>query len=269
MLLPKMRLRKIIPPLNSQHSNIGSSGGVAGKINVVGWILYHKQALLAAWACTICFLLGMLGRDSITLPSTLMSEPHSRMNVTTNLVTPNVTTRSIRQNYDLIIAILMSSTDMDEVDRVRKMYSRYFHLPSVAKHVDNDWSHRVVLVVPDDYAPSSGHLRLFAKLDVGIFRVQATNSLTRRAEMTRALMAISDHVEFSYLIVAESETFLCLNHVISFIQNLPDYIDRPRLYAGQLTKCGPIQEIGNPLYDPNFVDTTLGQLPCQPVYHPV
>ncbi len=268
MLLPKMRLRKIIPPLNSHHSNIGSSGGVAGKINVVGWILYHKQALLAALGCTICFLLGRLGRDSILLHPTLFSKPHSRMNVTTNLVTPYVT-RSIRQNYDLIIAVLVPSADTDEVDRVRKIYSRYFQRPSIANHVDSDWSHRVVLVVPDDNAPCSGYLRLFAKLDVGIFHVRAANSLTRRAEMTRALMAISDHVDFSYLIVAESETFLCLNHVTSFIQNLPNNIDRPRLYAGQLTKCGPIQKVGNPLYDPNFVDTTLGQLPCQPVYHPV
>ncbi len=258
-----------IPLLNRYHSDIGPSGCVAGKGGVIGWILYKKQVLLAALGCIICFLLGMLGRNSVPLPPTLKSELHSRMTLeTTKIVTRNVS-QNIRYNYDLIIAVLVSSTEGEEVERVRKTYSRYFYQPGISNHVHKDWSHRVVLVVPDDNAPYNGYLRIFAKLDVGIFRVRATNGLTRRAKMTRALMAISEQIGFSFLIVAKSDTFLCLNRVISFIQNLPDNIDQPRLYAGRLTKCGPIQAEGHPLYDPEFLDATLGQLPCHPVYHPV
>ncbi len=149
------------------------------------------------------------------------------------------------------------------------MYSRYFYQPGIFGHVHKGWSHRVLLVVPDENAPDNGYLRLFAKPDVGIFYVRASNGLKRRVEMTRALMAISEHIGFSFLIKADSDTFPCLHRTISFIQNLSYHIDRRRLYAGNFVECGQLHPEGHPFYDPVFLNTTLGQLPCHPVYHQV
>ncbi len=264
-----MRLRKI-PLLISHHSNIGSSGGVAGKINVVGWILYHKQALLAALGCTICFLLGMLERDAVSLPPTLMSDPHSRMNVeTTNIVTPNAT-ENIRYNYDLIIAVLVQFTEGDEVDRVRKVYSRYADEPGKIGGIDKNWSHRVLLVVADENAPDVGLLDLYATPDVGIFRVRARDGYRHIAEKTKALMAISEHINFSYLAKTDSDTFPCLHYIMDIILNLPDNLYHPRLYAGQLSTCGRLPlDVDHRWFDPEFAKATLGQMPCHPVFNHV
>ncbi len=267
MLMPKMSLSET-PLLNSHHSNIGSSTGVEGKPNVIGWILYKKKPLLAVWACTICFLLGRLGRDTVSLPRTLMSDPHSRMNVeTTNIVTPNAT-ENIRYNYDLIIAVLVKFTEGDEVDRVRKIYSRYADEPGKIGDIDKDWSHRVLLVVADENAPDVGLLDLYATPDVGIFRVRARDGYEHIAEKTKALMAISEHINFSYLTKADSDTFPYLYYIMDVIRNLPD-LDPLRLYAGTLAKLGRVRDKGHRWFDPEFANATLGQLPRHPVYHQV
>ncbi len=174
-----------------------------------------------------------------------------------------------RRSYDLIVAVLVLSEEGAEADRVRKIYSRCAVEPGKMGDVDKGWSHRVLLVVADENAPGVGLLDLYATPDVGIFRVRARNGYRHIAEKTRALMAISEHIDFSFLAKTDSDTFPCLNHVMNVLQNLPNNIDRRRLYAGSLTKCGKLWPEGHRWSDPEFIKTTLGQLPCHPVYHQV
>ncbi len=195
----------------------------------------------------------------------LKSELHSRL----KLATTEQITRNGRRSYDLIVAVLVQSTKGAEVDRVRKIYSRYTDEPGKMGNVVKDWSHRVLLVVADTNAPDIGLLDLFATPDVGIFRVRARDGYKHIAEKTRALMTISEHIDFSFLVKTDSDTFPCLNHVMNVIQNLPGNIDRRRLYAGSLTKCGKLWPEGHRWSDPEFMNATLGQLPCHPVYHQV
>ncbi len=264
-----MRFSEILLFFNRHHSNICSSGGVAGKGNMIGRISHKKNVLLAALGYITCFLIGRLGRNIVPFPSVLRRELHSGLRVATSEQIISIVPRDIRYSYDLIVAVLVQSTEGAEVDRVRKIYSRYADEPGKISDVDKDWSHHVLLVVADENAPDVGLLDLFATPDVGIFRVRARDGYKHIAEKTRALMAISEHIDFSFLVKTDSDTFPCLNHVMNVIQSLPDNLDRRRLYAGFLTKCGPIQAEGHRWSDPEFINATLGQLPCHPVYHQV
>ncbi len=238
------------------------------KINI--WALCRKEVfyLLVSFTFISSFLSVLLRRGSVHRPLVSMRELRPRLRQTTRQVINDVP-RIFKSNYDLVIAVLVTSTQGEEVDRVQKIYSRYIDQPGISSHVHKDWSHRVLLVVADENAPDEGLLDLFATPDVGVFRVPARNGYRHIAEKMRALMKISEHIGFSFLVKADSDTFPCLNHVMNIIRNLPDSVDRRRLYAGKLNKCGKLFPKGHDLHDPQFMDATLGQLPCHPVYHQV
>ncbi|CAN0098011.1 unnamed protein product, partial [Ascophyllum nodosum] len=173
-----------------------------------------------------------------------------------------------RPYFDLVVAVLVvggvSKEALEEMSRVRRVYDRYGG-KVVPSGKSTPLTFKVVFVVgrsslpPDTDVPESGLL-------MGDFYfVDVREGYDHLSDKTKAIMGLSEHLRFRFLVKTDGDTFPCLSQATKQLMELSAE-DQALVYAGLLAQCGKVFPKGHKLHDPEFLKATGGVLDCHPMY---
>jgi len=215
---------------------------------------------LMGWALSLLLLF-----DRVKFPSRCLFQNEV---VQVAVIEPKVLPYS---DFLLVIFINNSPEGHKKRAALKKIYDRY--RGHVFDTIETENSRMYTLRVL--YLTSSVDVDNDGELDGDVFKVKAPKGYEHIAEMTKQMMALTNHFSFKYLIKSDDDTFLCLRRLATLLSTLPE--DKlSKIYAGVPTACGVhrknpnvgrvILDQSDRWYDSKFVEHTLGGLPCYPVY---